>query len=64
MFFCFPYFQAKDEKEVKDSISTALEHGYRLIDTAYYYKNEALIGAALKEFFDAEQLKKQSFYHY
>ena len=37
------------EKLLKSSI---LDHGYRLIDTAKIYGNEARIGTALQECFD------------
>jgi diketogulonate reductase-like aldo/keto reductase len=40
--------------ESSDIIKTAvLESGYRMIDTGSFYKNEADIGAALKEIFDS-----------
>jgi 2,5-diketo-D-gluconate reductase B len=32
---------------VIDSLSTALEFGYRVIDTAQIYENEADVGAAI-----------------
>ncbi|CAH0393581.1 unnamed protein product [Bemisia tabaci] len=37
--------------QVEESITNALEIGYRHIDTAFFYKNEAAIGAALKKWF-------------
>lgn len=33
----------------RQAVTSALEHGYRLIDTATMYKNEADVGAALTE---------------
>ncbi len=39
----------KDEAECKTAIKTALEVGYRHIDTAQIYENEQFVGAAIKE---------------
>ena len=36
---------------MKSAVKTAVEAGYRLIDTAYAYGNEAEIGEALSELF-------------
>lgn len=44
----FGTWQASDE-EAKQSVLWALEAGYRHIDTAAAYKNEAAVGEALKE---------------
>ncbi|KAI6195940.1 alcohol dehydrogenase [Aphelenchoides besseyi] len=51
-------WQAK-EGEVAAALRIALENGYRLIDTATAYKNEAEIGAVLQEFFKAGKLKRE-----
>ena len=40
-------FQSNDPKQCKQTILDALEMGYRLIDTAQGYGNEAAIGNAL-----------------
>lgn len=40
-----------DEQELDTAITTALETGYRFIDTAYVYKNEKTIGKVLKKWF-------------
>lgn len=37
----------------------ALETGYRHIDTAFYYRNERIIGNVLKEWFDSGKLKRE-----
>lgn len=42
-------FKATEKGEVESSISTALSLGYRLIDTATAYGNEAGVGRAIKE---------------
>ncbi len=41
-------WQAKDGHEVENAVSVALEAGYRLIDTAAVYGNEAGVGKAIK----------------
>jgi diketogulonate reductase-like aldo/keto reductase len=42
-------WQVEDEQTVKTSVNTALEIGYRHIDTAALYKNEESIGEAIQE---------------
>ncbi len=42
-------WQAADGEEVKQAIAWALQAGYRLIDTAKIYGNEAGVGSALAE---------------
>ncbi|CZQ86938.1 aldo/keto reductase subgroup [Trichococcus collinsii] len=42
-------FKMKDEKELSEAIRVALEAGYRHLDTAMIYENEAIVGQALKE---------------
>ena len=41
-------FQIQDAAQCEQCVSEALEAGYRLIDTAASYGNEAAIGAALR----------------
>uniref|UniRef100_A0A914QSA6 NADP-dependent oxidoreductase domain-containing protein n=1 Tax=Panagrolaimus davidi TaxID=227884 RepID=A0A914QSA6_9BILA len=55
-------WQATDEKQVYEALKTALESGYRLIDTAHFYQNEKLIGKILKEFFDSGKLKRSDIF--
>ena len=51
-----------DEGNLKDVVKAAiLEHGYRHIDTAKIYGNEALIGEALQECF-AEGTKREDLF--
>lgn len=45
----FGTFKMKDENILEDVITSAYEAGYRLIDTAFVYKNEAIIGGILKK---------------
>ena len=42
-------WQMNDGEEVKKVVKTAIEQGYRLIDTAKVYRNEAGVGEAVKE---------------
>ena len=45
----FGVFQITDEAECEKSVLTALQTGYRLIDTAACYGNERAVGKAIKE---------------
>ena len=45
----FGVYQVPDYNECKKSILTALETGYRSIDTAQAYGNEKAVGDAIKE---------------
>lgn len=45
----FGVYQIPDYDECKKSVSTALEAGYRSIDTATGYMNEEAVGEAIKE---------------
>ena len=40
-----------DNKKTRDAVKTAVEVGFRHLDAAERYRNEALVGAALKELF-------------
>jgi diketogulonate reductase-like aldo/keto reductase len=42
-------YRAAPGDETRLAVLSALEHGYRLIDTAKYYHNEADVGRALRE---------------
>lgn len=44
----FGVFQMADLKECENSVVTAIETGYRLIDTAAIYMNETAVGNAIK----------------
>ncbi|XP_033761740.1 aldo-keto reductase family 1 member B1-like [Pecten maximus] len=54
-------WQSKPE-EVKTAVRTALDAGYRLIDTAYNYLNEEAIGEVLDEYFKAGKLKREDIF--
>lgn len=45
----FGVFLTKEGHEVEEAVKTALEVGYRSIDTATIYKNEAGVGKAIRE---------------
>lgn len=45
----FGVFKVEEGSEVVESVKTALEVGYRSIDTAAIYKNEAGVGQAIQE---------------
>ena len=47
---------------MKTAIRTALEYGYRLIDTAYSYKNEKLIGQVLSDVLKSGGLKREDIF--
>ena len=42
-------YQTRPGKETKDAVLSALEIGYRLIDTAAMYENEKAVGEAVRE---------------
>ncbi len=46
----FGTWQIKDGQEVYDSVTWALQAGYRHIDTAYDYRNEIGVGKAIHDF--------------
>nr|CAD7568959.1 unnamed protein product [Timema californicum] len=50
------------DESMDASIDAALEAGYRHIDTAYLYGNEAAIGRALKRWFDSGRLKREDLF--
>ena len=45
----FGVWQVKDGRECEDAVGWALEAGYRHVDTAQAYRNEASVGRALRE---------------
>jgi len=52
----FGTFKIPDGDEVRQAVAAALEVGYRLIDTASAYGNEAGVGRAIRDFGSREQL--------
>ena len=45
----FGVFQVPDAAECEQAVLDAIASGYRLIDTAAAYMNEAAVGAAIKK---------------
>jgi len=54
-------FQSKPE-EIKLAVQSAIETGYRLIDTAYVYGNEQVIGETLQEAFKSGKVKREDMF--
>ncbi|GFY77290.1 aldo-keto reductase family 1 member A1 [Trichonephila inaurata madagascariensis] len=55
-------FQIKDLESMKNVLTTAINVGYRHIDTAFSYSNENLIGAILKEMFNKGEIKREDLF--
>lgn len=56
-------YQLTDNQTQMDQIvSDAIDAGYRHIDTAYVYQNEALIGKALKKVFDSNKINRKDIF--
>lgn len=49
-------------EEIKLAIETAVEAGYKHIDTAFSYQNEKEIGSTLKPFFDSGKIKREDIF--
>lgn len=66
--FCFKnirigaIIQATDDEKLSAAIKEAVKNGYRAIDCAWVYRNEATIGKALKEAMQEFNLKRSDFY--
>ncbi|KAI6197435.1 hypothetical protein M3Y94_01224100 [Aphelenchoides besseyi] len=52
----------KNKDELKTTIETAIDAGYRCIDTAWYYGNESLIGEILEEVFKSGKVKREDIF--
>ncbi len=55
-------FLSKNETIFTDLVRSALDAGYRHIDTAHYYDNHKLIGAALKQIFSEGKYKRSDIF--
>ncbi|RCN25802.1 hypothetical protein ANCCAN_28483, partial [Ancylostoma caninum] len=61
--FTVPHkIRSTDEGELTAALKTALDSGYRLIDTAFVYQNEAVIGKVLQEYFKSGKLKREDIF--
>nr|BAN20691.1 aldo-keto reductase [Riptortus pedestris] len=50
------------EKEIYETLTTAIASGYRHIDTAYMYENEKYIGQTLNKLFSEGKLKREDIF--
>ncbi|CAI5453149.1 unnamed protein product [Caenorhabditis angaria] len=55
-------WQSKDEAELKVALRAALDAGYRLIDTAFLYQNESIIGEILEEYIQSGKIKREDLF--
>ncbi|VDM21169.1 unnamed protein product [Wuchereria bancrofti] len=55
-------WQSTDPAALTTALKTALDAGYPLIDTAYVYRNEAIIGKVLHEYFTSGKLKRKDIF--
>ncbi|KAI1728298.1 aldo/keto reductase family domain-containing protein [Ditylenchus destructor] len=55
-------WQSSDKDELFTALREAIKCGYRYIDTAYLYGNEALIGEFLQEIFKEGKLKREDIF--
>nr|CAD7426848.1 unnamed protein product [Timema monikensis] len=51
-----------DIKNIEKSVDAALDAGYRHIDTAYVYDNEAEIGQALRKWLESGKIKREELF--
>ena len=51
-----------DNKKTRDAVKTAVEVGFRHLDAAERYRNEAEVGAALKELFSAGTVHREDLF--
>src|SRR6218665_1486162 len=54
--------QLGNSSTTKSAVKTAVQTGYRLIDTATRYENEAEIGEALNELFQQQTVKRDDIF--
>ncbi|KAK7079191.1 hypothetical protein SK128_001807 [Halocaridina rubra] len=51
-----------DHENIRNIVNTALEYGYRHIDTATLYQNEAMIGDCLREWLSSGKIKRDELF--
>lgn len=49
-------------KELKDAVKSAIQYGYRHIDTASNYKNEHLVGEAIRECIEDGTIRREDLF--
>lgn len=64
IYFLSIFLQAENEEELEKAIDTAIEIGYRHIDTAFAYNNEQIIGKVLKKWFASGKLSSEIKFYY
>ncbi|MGK0468766.1 aldo/keto reductase [Clostridium sp.] len=52
-------FKVKDGSEAVNAVTAAIKNGYRIIDTAFVYKNEKGVGLGIKEGLRATRLSRE-----
>nr|CAD7434522.1 unnamed protein product [Timema monikensis] len=57
-----PYSQRSTPEELETALETALEEGYRHIDTAYVYQNEDAIGRVLSRWLSAGKVTRDELF--
>jgi len=55
-------YQIRDEPTIREIVDTALQVGYRFIDTAQCYRNEKAIGNSLKDLLVKHNLKRSDIF--
>ncbi|KAI1728299.1 aldo/keto reductase family domain-containing protein [Ditylenchus destructor] len=55
-------FLASDPVQLRTGLRAAVDAGYRYIDTAFVYGNEAVIGDFLQEIYKEGKLKREDFF--
>ncbi|XP_078051623.1 aldo-keto reductase family 1 member A1-like [Augochlora pura] len=55
-------YKATNAEELETALNTALEAGYRHIDTAPVYENEKVIGRVLKKWIQSGKIKRSELY--
>ncbi|GAU96960.1 hypothetical protein RvY_08324 [Ramazzottius varieornatus] len=48
--------------EVREAVKTAIDVGYRMFDTAYFYGNEAEVGQAVQQKIDKGKIKRDDIF--
>lgn len=62
MTFCVGTWQVTDEAELENALEEALKAGYRHIDTATLYANEAIIGRVLERWISSGKISRDELF--